>query len=40
MIAPYPTLGEISKRAAGALYTPFLFGARNRFIVRSLLRLP
>jgi len=40
MIAPYPTLGEISKRAAGTLYTPFLFGARNRFIVRSLLRLP
>ncbi len=39
-IAPYPTLGEISKRAAGALYTPFLFGARNRFIVRSLLKLP
>jgi len=40
MIAPYPTLGEISKRAAGSLYTPFLFGARNRLIVRSLLRLP
>jgi len=40
MIAPYPTLGEISKRAAGAFYTPFLFGARNRFIVRTLLKLP
>ena len=40
MIAPYPTLGEISKRAAGAFYTPFLFGARNRFIVKSLLKLP
>jgi len=39
-ISPYPTLGEISKRAAGTLYTPFLFGARNRFIVRSLLKLP
>ena len=25
MIAPYPTLGEISKRAAGAYYTPKLF---------------
>ncbi len=40
MIAPYPTLGEISKRAAGAFYTPFLFGARNRLIVRTLLKLP
>jgi len=25
MVAPYPTLGEISKRAAGAYYTPRLF---------------
>jgi len=40
MIAPYPTLGEISKRAAGAFYTPFLYGARNRFIVQTLLKLP
>lgn len=40
MIAPYPTLGEISKRAAGAFYTPFLFGARNKFIVKTLLKLP
>ncbi len=40
MMAPYPTLGEVSKRAASAFYTPFLFGARNRFIVRMLLRLP
>jgi pyruvate/2-oxoglutarate dehydrogenase complex dihydrolipoamide dehydrogenase (E3) component len=40
MIAPYPTLGEISKRAAGAFYTPFLFGARNRLIVQTLLKLP
>ena len=40
MISPYPTLGEVSKRAAGTLYTPFLFGARNRFIVKSLLKLP
>lgn len=40
MIVPYPTLGEVSKRAAGALYTPFLFGGRNRLIVKSLLKLP
>jgi pyruvate/2-oxoglutarate dehydrogenase complex dihydrolipoamide dehydrogenase (E3) component len=28
MVAPYPTLGEISKRAAGAYFTPRLFGSR------------
>jgi pyruvate/2-oxoglutarate dehydrogenase complex dihydrolipoamide dehydrogenase (E3) component len=26
MVAPYPTLGEISKRAAGAHFAPRLFG--------------
>ena len=26
MVAPYPTLGEISKRAAGAYFSPRLFG--------------
>ncbi len=36
MIAPYPTLGEISKRAAGAYYTPSLFSARTRKLVRFL----
>lgn len=36
MIAPYPTLGEASKRAAGTYYTPTLFGARTRKIVRFL----
>ena len=36
MIAPYPTLGEISKRAAGAYYTPALFSKRTRAIVRAL----
>ena len=25
MVAPYPTLGEINKRAAGAYFTPQLF---------------
>jgi pyruvate/2-oxoglutarate dehydrogenase complex dihydrolipoamide dehydrogenase (E3) component len=36
MIAPYPTLGEVSKRAAGSYYTPALFSARTRKIVRLL----
>jgi pyruvate/2-oxoglutarate dehydrogenase complex dihydrolipoamide dehydrogenase (E3) component len=39
IIAPYPTLSEISKRAAGAYYTPTLFSDRTRFIVRNLLKL-
>jgi len=25
MVAPYPTLGEVNKRAAGAYFTPKLF---------------
>jgi pyruvate/2-oxoglutarate dehydrogenase complex dihydrolipoamide dehydrogenase (E3) component len=36
MIAPYPTRGEINKRAAGAFYTPKLFSDRTRKIVRFL----
>jgi pyruvate/2-oxoglutarate dehydrogenase complex dihydrolipoamide dehydrogenase (E3) component len=36
MIAPYPTLGEVSKRAAGSFYTPQLFSERTRKIVRFL----
>ncbi len=39
MIAPYPTRGEASKRAAGAFYTPSLFSDRTRWIVRTLFRL-
>jgi pyruvate/2-oxoglutarate dehydrogenase complex dihydrolipoamide dehydrogenase (E3) component len=39
MIAPYPTLGEASKRAAGSYYTPVLFGERTRKIVRLLQKL-
>ena len=27
MVAPYPTLGEVNKRAAGAYFTPKLFGS-------------
>jgi pyruvate/2-oxoglutarate dehydrogenase complex dihydrolipoamide dehydrogenase (E3) component len=36
MIAPYPTRGEIGKSAAGAWYTPTLFGERTRRLVRFL----
>jgi pyruvate/2-oxoglutarate dehydrogenase complex dihydrolipoamide dehydrogenase (E3) component len=36
MIAPYPTLGEAGKRAAGAFYTPKLFSGRTRGLVRFL----
>ena len=39
MIAPYPTLGEISKRAAGAWYTPSLFSNKTRRIVSILKHL-
>jgi pyruvate/2-oxoglutarate dehydrogenase complex dihydrolipoamide dehydrogenase (E3) component len=36
MVAPYPTLGEVTKRAAGSYYTPTLFGARTKALVRFL----
>lgn len=36
MIAPYPTLGEIGKRAAGDYYAARLFGAATRRLVRFL----
>jgi len=39
IVAPYPTLGEVSKRAAGSYYTPKLFSERTRKIVRCLLKL-
>ncbi|MFC4272117.1 dihydrolipoamide dehydrogenase [Sneathiella chungangensis] len=35
-IAPYPTYGEISKRVAGSYYTPSLFSARTRTVVKFL----
>jgi pyruvate/2-oxoglutarate dehydrogenase complex dihydrolipoamide dehydrogenase (E3) component len=38
MIAPYPTRGEASKRAAGSFFAPMLFGARTRGLVRFLMR--
>jgi pyruvate/2-oxoglutarate dehydrogenase complex dihydrolipoamide dehydrogenase (E3) component len=37
-IAPYPTLGEVGKRAAGSYFTPALFSERTRRVVRFLLR--
>ena len=38
-VAPYPTLGEVGKRAAGSFFTPKLFSARTRWLVRMLARL-
>jgi pyruvate/2-oxoglutarate dehydrogenase complex dihydrolipoamide dehydrogenase (E3) component len=35
-IAPYPTRGEVSKRAGGAFFTPSLFSNRTRNVVRIL----
>ncbi|MDA0261367.1 MAG: FAD-dependent oxidoreductase, partial [Proteobacteria bacterium] len=34
VVAPYPTYGEVSKRAAGSYYTPALFGPRMQKLVR------
>lgn len=38
LIIPYPTLGEVNKRAAGSYYTPKIFSERMRKIVRFLLK--
>jgi pyruvate/2-oxoglutarate dehydrogenase complex dihydrolipoamide dehydrogenase (E3) component len=38
VIVPYPTLSEVSKRAAGAYYAPTLFGPTTGRIVRLLQR--
>lgn len=40
IIAPYPTLSEVTKRVSGAWYTPKLFSERTRKVVRLLQRLP
>ena len=41
MVMPYPTLSEISKRAAGAHFTPKIFGNRRvARLVRLVQRLP
>jgi pyruvate/2-oxoglutarate dehydrogenase complex dihydrolipoamide dehydrogenase (E3) component len=39
MMAPYPTLSELSKRAAGGFYTPSLFSARTRALVGLVQRI-
>jgi pyruvate/2-oxoglutarate dehydrogenase complex dihydrolipoamide dehydrogenase (E3) component len=39
-VLPYPTRGEIVKRAAGAYFTPKLFSPATRFIVRLLQNIP
>ena len=39
IIIPYPTMSEISKRAAGQYFTKALFSNRTKRIVRFLLRL-
>ncbi len=36
LIVPYPTLSEITKRAAGSYFTPTLFSPRTRMLVRFL----
>jgi pyruvate/2-oxoglutarate dehydrogenase complex dihydrolipoamide dehydrogenase (E3) component len=36
VVAPYPTLGEISKRAAGSYFTPTLFSGRTRGLIKIL----
>ena len=36
MIAPYPTLSEVSKRVAGSFYTASLFSERTKKLVRFL----
>lgn len=40
LIVPYPTLNEVSKRAAGDYYTEKLFSSRTRKIVSALQWLP
>jgi len=40
LIVPYPTLNEVSKRAAGSYYTDALFSPRTRKVVAALQRLP
>jgi pyruvate/2-oxoglutarate dehydrogenase complex dihydrolipoamide dehydrogenase (E3) component len=39
LIVPYPTRGEVSKRAASSYYSPKLFSPRTRWLVRQLARL-
>jgi len=36
VIVPYPTLSEVSKRAAGAYFTPTLFSKATRRVINLL----
>jgi pyruvate/2-oxoglutarate dehydrogenase complex dihydrolipoamide dehydrogenase (E3) component len=38
IIAPYPTLSEVSKRVAGSYFVPSLFSEKTRNVVRFLLK--
>ncbi len=38
LIAPYPTLSEVSKRVAGSFFTPKLFSKSTKRLVRFLMR--
>ena len=38
LVMPYPTLGEVGKRAAGSYYLSTLFGERSKRLVRFLRR--
>ena len=40
LIVPYPTFAEAGKRAAGSFFTPRLFAASTKWLVRQLARLP
>lgn len=40
IIAPYPTLSEVSKRVAGTYYTPTLFSDKTKRLVGLMQRLP
>ena len=40
LVAPYPTLGDVSKRVAGSYYAPSLFSERTRKLVGFLQHLP
>ncbi|QDQ40862.1 mercuric reductase [Legionella geestiana] len=39
VIAPYPTLSELSKRVAGEFYKPRLFSEKTRWLVRLLQKI-
>ncbi|WP_420724988.1 hypothetical protein [Hwanghaeella sp. LZ110] len=40
LIAPYPTLSEVTKRTAGSYFTPSLLSEKVRNLVRIMLKCP